>query len=155
MITIGAYNASVECRIEGGFDALRLTCTSPEGGGILIDDFSVEALRPMRIVSVTTEQPVLPVLVGNAINPVVRVRVVTDGSLEPIAITGIRWTLASGQQRRDIATAAAYAGRTDALEWRKPDECFEVDAMLGASVSPARSIETTGSVDLVRGHNLV
>ncbi len=112
-----------------------------------------QPLRPMRIVSVTTEQPVLPVLVGNVINPIIRVRIVTEGSLKPIAVTGVRWTLSSEAGLREIAGATAYVGTSPALESRRPNECFGVKDMLGRSKVRGPSIQMTGSRQLVQGDN--
>ncbi|MHC5025680.1 MAG: exo-alpha-sialidase [Planctomycetota bacterium] len=153
-ITIGGYNARVERRIEGPFDALRLVCTSPEGGGILLDDFAVEPLRPMRIVSVTTEQPILPVLIGNTVNPIARVRIVTEGSLDPIAVTGIRWTLASRQQLRDIRSVTAGAG-PESLDWRNPNACLDAEGRLGEAAPAAPTVLTSGRIPLARGDTFV
>jgi len=154
-ITIGGYHAKIVCQIDDSFTALRFTCTSPDGGGVLIDDLMIEPLRPMRVVSVTTEQPILPVLIGNEVNPIARVRIVTEGSLDPITVTSLRWDLSSSEDLADLARAAAYLGTTDKLAWRDPTKTLAPSDRLGSSVPAAASIVTSGSLKLSRGDNFI
>ncbi len=152
-ITIGGYNASVEFLVEKRFDALRLICTAPEGGGILIDDFTVEPSRPMRIVSVTTEQPVLPVLVGNSLNPIARLRIETEGSVDPLTLKKIDFTLASSSALRDVARASVFFGKDDTLPHAKPNGCFSQGDRFGKPRKPAATISFDGRRVLERGIN--
>jgi len=152
-ITIGGYNAFVEFHLENQFDALRLSCTAPEGGGILIDDFELEPPRPMRVVSITTEQPTLPVLVGNRLNPIARVRIDTEGSLEPIVLKKIEFTLASGEALRDVARVSVFSSRSDTLPRGKADECFTEEDSFGKPRKPAPNVRFEGRCVLERGAN--
>lgn len=154
-ITIGGYHAKIECNIESAFTALRVTCDSPEGGGVLIDDLTIEPLKPMRIVSVTTEQQVLPVLIGNAINPVARVRIVTEGTLDPITVTSILWDLSSSKDLADIDETTTYLGTTETLPWQVPSECFTPNDALSPAVPPAATIKANGVFELSQGDNFM
>lgn len=152
-IIVGAYHANIEFRVDGQFDSIRLTCTSPDGGGVLIDDFTVESLQPMRIVEVTTEQPVLPILVGNRINPIARVRVTTVGTTDPINVNGIHWQLDSKMERCEINKLTVYTGVADSLDSNDPDNCFEDEDAFGDSVDASKRVDFVGSRILQRGDN--
>lgn len=153
LITIGGYNACVEIIVDQAFDAVRLTCTAPEGSGILIDDFSLEPPRPMRIVSVTAEQPVLPVLLGNKINPVARLRIETEGGLDPLCVKRIDCSLSSSENLRDVARASLFFGRAEKLPHSVPDRCFPDGDRYGTTKKRASKISFPGSRTLERGTN--
>lgn len=56
--------------MEAGIVRLRVRCTAPAGTGVMLDELVVEEEKPMRLSGVTTLQPVVPVLVGKSVNPV-------------------------------------------------------------------------------------
>gem|GEM_PF-66494 len=152
-ITIGGYKARVEFLVEKRFDALRLCCTAPEGGGILIDDFELEPPRPMRVVSVTAEQPTLPVLFGNRLNPIARVRIDTEGSIDPIVLKTIEFTLASSAALGDVAGATVFGTGSVTLPHGTPDACFADEDRFGRRHRPAARLYFEGRRVLEGGAN--
>jgi len=72
-----------------GLKRLRLSCKSPEGTGILIDDFSMAPLKPQKILGVEAIPVTLPALVGKESSALVKLKVQTEGELNPISLTGL------------------------------------------------------------------
>jgi len=149
LITIGGYNALVEVAVDEPFDALRLTATSPEGGGVLIDDFTLEPLEAMQVVSMTCEQPVLPVLCGNRVNPVVRLSIETRGTLDPISVKKIAFTFSSSRDLRDLSRAGVFFGTKERLAHAEPVE----EDRFGKARKAAAAISFQGKRTLERGKN--
>ena len=153
-ITIGGYNAQLVIQVDVPFDALRLRCTSPDGGGVLIDDLTIEAVQSMTVLHVTTEQPVLPVLIGNSVNPVARVRIRAEGTGDPIFVTGVQWEVSTAMGGADIAQARTFVG-SESLDFRFPNACFADDDMFGAAEVPKPMINAIGSHCLRDGDNFL
>jgi sialidase-1 len=108
---------------------------------------------PMRIVSVTTEQQILPVLIGNPVNPIARVRIETKGAASPLSIQKMTFTLSSSADRRDIAGARVFHGTKDRLGYRRPNLCFDKNDRVGAPQSPAARVSFEGNRELNPGVN--
>ncbi|MEM6472750.1 MAG: exo-alpha-sialidase [Planctomycetota bacterium] len=69
---------------------LRFTVTSPAATGILIDDVTIARRRPQRIVRIEQLPCTLPALVGAKASPLLRIKIVTAGSLNPVSLTEVR-----------------------------------------------------------------
>ena len=78
---------------DNSIKQLRFTVTSPPNTGVLIDDMRLAPVRPQQIVSVKSVPFTLPALVGNSASPLIKLRIETLGSLNPISITGLRGTI--------------------------------------------------------------
>lgn len=85
---------------------LRFTVTSPPNTGILIDDIRLAPATDQRIVSVEAIPLTLPALVGNIASPLLKLKIQTTGSLNPISLTqlqaSVNWT------QGDVKTAQVY-----------------------------------------------
>jgi sialidase-1 len=92
----------------------------------------------MRVVLVTTEQPVTPALVGRPENPVARVRVETVGTAEPLVVTELRVNL-RGTTRLDDIEHVEVRG--------------EEGARLGPAQDPAEELTFRGELPLGEGTN--
>ena len=129
---------------------LRFTVKSPPNTGVLIDDIRFAAARPQRIVSVEPIPLTLPVLVGNEASPLLKLKVTTTGSVDPISLSELRASLTC--QRGDVQSAQVYFGGassqfTTATQFGNPiivDGREHVDAK-----------DITGKQPLVEGENYV
>ena len=110
---IGGFHTRVELALERGDAVLRLRSEAPEGTGVLIDDISLVPAVPMELGSVRAFQPRLPVLLGNEVNPVVGLEVVTTGSLEPLAIAELRFDLRGTTRLEDLRKVQLLVGDSE------------------------------------------
>lgn len=110
------YNGDDEIRVGRAFlssvsvplnddkiDQLRFTVVSPSGTGILIDDLSIRPLRQQQIVSIENVPFTLPVLVGIEANPLLHLRVKTNGSLNPLALLSLRGKLTGAENLSSLS----------------------------------------------------
>ena len=74
------FLSHVRVPIDREIDGLRFRCTAPKGTGVLIDDLTLEPRQPMRLAHVGAAQPVLPVLLGNHTNPILRIDLLVEGN---------------------------------------------------------------------------
>lgn len=72
---------------------LRFTVTSPPNTGILIDDIRLTPAQPQEIVGVEVVPMTLPALVGIDASPLLKLKIDTVGSLDPISLTQLRGNL--------------------------------------------------------------
>ena len=120
-------------RRRGGPFLFLLVASSAYGDGLRPVPAS-----PMEIVSVTTEQPVTPALVGERENPVARVRIETAGSLEPFVVKELRVNL-RGTTALDDVERVEILGKGG--------------ARLGGAQSPAEELTFQGELTLQEGTN--
>ncbi len=81
--------------VHDGIQQLRFTCTSPPNTGILIDDIRIAPALPQKIENVNVVPFMLLALVGAQANPLVKLKITTTGTLNPISLTGVGATLDS------------------------------------------------------------
>jgi sialidase-1 len=101
-IAVGGFHTRVRLVIDESIERVRLTSTTPEGSGLLIDDWQLIAPAPMRLMSVRTTRPAMPVLPGVPVNPVARVELVVTGNLRPLVVRSIRVDLTGSTNLDDI-----------------------------------------------------
>jgi len=109
-----SFLSHVRVPVQAEVDRLRFVCTAPEGKGILIDDLELVEPAPMELVSCTTVQPILPVLVGNGPHPVASIELVTRGNLDPLALEEVVVDLAGTTRVEDFEQVALIVGEGDA-----------------------------------------
>ena len=118
---------------DASIKQLRFTCTSPPNTGILIDDIRIAPARPQEIVSVEAVPVTLPALVGAEACPLVKLKVVTNGQLQPLSINGLSTTLLGDKETADFSQLFVYPDRWDAkyaeLAWGNltPDVSLDSD----------------------------
>lgn len=120
-IIIGDYHTKIDLPLTKGVSRIRITVTSPDGGGLLLDDVTVEAERPMVVAGVEVVQPVMPVLTRKPVNPVIGFNVKTTGNLEPLALESVVLSLQGTTRIEDIVEVEVWRGGsqpTDALSER-------------------------------------
>ena len=72
---------------------LRFSVTSPVNTGVLIDDLRIAPAKPMTVKSVEVVPFALPALVGAKQSALVKLKVTSEGILNPISITSISASL--------------------------------------------------------------
>ena len=138
-VIIGGFRAEVAATLPPGADGLRVRCVSPAGKGVLIDDVTLEPARPMAVVGCRALQPVLPVLVGNRLNPVLALEVVTSGLLDALELESISFDLAGTTQPGELERGEVFhGGASIELSYDQPDSVFKDADRFGASRRPGR-----------------
>ena len=117
----GQAASRVELALERGDRTLRFTSEAPAGTGVLIDALSLAPAKPMELVSVTASQPRVPVLVGNRVNPVLRLRIETEGNLEPLVLGDIRFDLEGTTRVSDFSKLQVLVGADGAVPGHASD----------------------------------
>jgi len=135
-VVIGSFKTQVRVPLTGAPGKLRFTCTSP--AGVLIDDVRLGRAAPMRVVSTTVTQPVVPVLLGNEANTVANVLVEAEGGLQPLAVTAVHVNLDGTTDLADI----------EVVELRDAD-----GARIGEAMAPAKRLVFGGKHVLREGRN--
>lgn len=92
-LRVGGFDTRVSVRLQAGDLRLRLLCEAPPGTGILIDDVVLQRAVPMQIISTTVAAASLPILLGDRVNPLLHVVVETAGSLDPLVLSELRFTI--------------------------------------------------------------
>ena len=90
------YRSVVEVALPAGVERLRLRCTAPEGTGVLIDDWTLEPARPMRVLAVNRVAEVAPVLRGSPAQELAVIEVETEGHLDPVRVRSLRYEVVAG-----------------------------------------------------------
>lgn len=67
----------------------------------------------MRLAGIEVTQPVVPVLKGKAVNPVLGLKIATEGGLEPLALEAVEVDLAGTTRPGDVAEIALLKGAQD------------------------------------------
>jgi sialidase-1 len=104
---------------------------------------------PQRIVSVETVPFTLPALIGVSASPLLKLKIVTAGSLNPISLTELRGSILC--QPGDVESTQVYFGGADrqfttATAFGKP-----IDALLASD----SQVTITGNQTLAEGENYV
>ncbi len=152
-IRVGGFLTRVDVPIAEACRQLRFTCTSPADTGIMIDDVEFALPQPMRIAGITVEQPTLPVLVGNSINPIARVRIDTVGARKPLGLAALHLSLLSSGKLGDLERFEVYYGTSDRLDYRQPDQVFTTKQRFGKRGKPEASVVVEGKRVLAEGAN--
>lgn len=75
---------------DDSIEQLRFTVTSPSDTGILIDDIRFAPASAQKIVGVEVVPTTLPALIGTDASPLLKLKVETVGSLNPISLIQLR-----------------------------------------------------------------
>ena len=82
-----AFKAFVKVPLrDPKIERLRFRVTSPPDTGVLLDHFRFAPSMPQRVVAVEVVPMTLPVLVGRNSNPLLKLRIKTEGELNPIRL---------------------------------------------------------------------
>lgn len=134
-ITIGTFRTLVRVPLKGALSKLRFTCTSV--AGVLLDDVRFSRSEPMRVVSTTVTQPVVPCLVGNAHNTVAVVELDVVGDLQARAVRELHLNLSGCTELADVAAVEVLCG----------------DGLFGKAAPPKETMVFRGVHNLTEGNN--
>ncbi len=148
-IRVGArFLSSVRIPVEDRIDQVRLTCTSPKGTGVLIDDLEIVDSAPVAIGSVEFQRPMLPVLPRHRWNPVGRIDLEITGTQGEIQLQSAVIQIESGAGGGAIRDLALFAGPAS-LDYRDP-----AASLSEATRLPFRGRFEAGAMVLEGGHGL-
>ena len=113
---------------------LRFSVTSPPGTGVLIDDIRIAPAIPQRVISVEQVPFTLPALIRADASPLVRLRIVTEGTLNPLTVKAVQAHVALQQGRQPVSAVGISASPSSMPEITTPapdrDELFPVPSNL-------------------------
>lgn len=124
---------------------LRFICSAPKNSGCLIDSFRVTSRKKMELVSISSSSPRHPVLIGKESNALLKIKIVTSGSTEPLKLTQV------GLNPTGLPTFPF----TKVSCWIGGAAPGESKAAFSEGRSTDESTILTGSVDLSPGENTV
>ena len=84
-----AFLSNVSIPLVTAIKKLRFTVSSPPDTGILIDDIQFRAAQPQEIVNVESVPFTLPALVGVNQSPLLKLKILTKGQLNPISLASV------------------------------------------------------------------
>ncbi|BCX46161.1 alpha-sialidase [Haloferula helveola] len=113
VVKVGGFHTRVEVPLAAGTATLRFRCTAPEKSGVMLDLIDVTEEKPMRVKEVSVSQPVVPVLRGKNINPVLGLKIVTEGALEPLNLEAVEVSLQGTSRLEDVAAVELLRGQED------------------------------------------
>jgi sialidase-1 len=113
LIKVGGFLTRAEVMLPAGTSRLRFRCNAPAKTGVMLDLLEVAEEKPMRLLEVDLSQPVVPVLRGKAVNPVLGLRVATEGALAPLALEAVEVSLDGTDRPGDVATISLLPGNAD------------------------------------------
>ncbi|MCB1131165.1 MAG: hypothetical protein KDN05_08550, partial [Verrucomicrobiae bacterium] len=113
VVKVGGFHTKVEVPMEKGVSRLRFRCTAPEKSGVMLDLMEIAEEKPMRLVEVDVSQPVVPVLRGKALNPVLGLRISTEGALKPLVLEAVEVSMEGTTRIADVEEIALVSGGED------------------------------------------
>jgi len=118
VVPIGKFPVKVSIPLKSTPKRLRFRCTSPPKTGVMIDDLTFVTPTKQKITNVSVEAVQTPVLVGLKQNPLLRIRVDTEGSLEPLSILSVAGSLNGTIRNEDLASLQLFASN-DSLQLKE------------------------------------
>ena len=134
----GGLRSEIRFDVGGVIDRLRFDCTSPPNTGVLIDDLELLVAGPAVLESVSFRGPVLPVLVGNPLNPIARIDFDVRGTEGVLALTEVTVDLAGTTDLAGIREVSLYRGPR-ALDHRDPRAAFSAEERFGSAQAVGES----------------
>ena len=126
--------------------ALRWTVSSPAGTGLLLDHVRISPAVKQKIVSVEAVPFVLPLLQGASAGPLAKLKIETEGRLEPVSLQQVGLTMDEASARLLQSVTAFASGSSSA---------FRTDVRFAESLAPGTRLTLTGDQPLKEGTNYV
>lgn len=126
--------------------ALRWTVSSPDGTGVLLDHVRISPAVKQKIVGVEAVPFVLPLLKGAGAAALSKLKIETQGRLEPIDLESVSLNIDSASVTLLKSVSAFASGSSSA---------FRTDNPFGESHPPHATITLTGRQTLKEGTNYV
>ena len=106
---------------DGHMSRLRFSVTSPANTGVLIDDLKIVAAEPMEVANIEVVPLALPALVGTEASAIVKLKVTTKGTLNPLSVNKIVATLVGASSRENMKHIQTYFSGSDSnFRWDTP-----------------------------------
>lgn len=128
---------------------LRFSVESPPDTGILIDDLRIAPAEPMKVTNVEVVPLALPALVGSDASAIVKLKVTTEGLLDPLHVTKIAASWNDDASNGNIKTFQPYYGGSEMG--------FRGKNRFGVPVNPEQGTSHvfSGDQELLEGDNYV
>ncbi|MEM7454112.1 MAG: exo-alpha-sialidase [Planctomycetota bacterium] len=130
---------------DDNISALRFSCECPPETGILIDDLKIGPASPQQITSVEVVPLTLPALVGNSDCALLKLKVRTEGSLNPVRFRALHATMEG--------TCAADEIESFQLVYSGSNDQFNEGFVALKSIRPQRNLVLSSEQQLVEGDN--
>ncbi len=131
-VRVGDFPTRVRIPLPTGVRQLRFTATSHPEGGVLMRQVRITPPTPMTLTGAHPLNVRLPVLTNKPRNPIAGVRLATSGTLSPLSVTSVTFTLEGTTRLDDVASVELVMGpgRVNAEGFAAPEQWGEA---LGAS----------------------
>ena len=99
---------------------LRFTVNSPPNTGILIDDLKFAPAEPMEITACEVVPMTLPALSGTEASALVKLKITTTGTLDPISIVKVKTTIGDSSDVSIRNYRPYFSGNDSNFRWNNP-----------------------------------
>lgn len=144
VVKVGGFDTKIDVALAADTKSLRFRCNAPENSGVMMDLLELSEQEPMRLVEVDVSQPVIPVLKRKSINPVIGLRIATEGMLNALPLEAVEVQLDGTTRPQDIAEVALIRGQADPSSGF--GEVFDTSSEVNVAVF-------SGKAHLSRGEN--
>ena len=135
-------------------EKFRFTSTTPNRSGVMIDDLRLVHSSPMRVVSIASRQPVLPVLIGNEVNIALEIRVEAQGNRQPQSLSQIRLLFKRPVDMSVIEHVQILCnGTSSTIPSRNIDSLANTAKPFGSAIKPAEELVFKDNQTLQPGTN--
>lgn len=110
-VAVGGMKTQVALPLKKGASAVRMHLDSAHAGGLLIDDLTIEEAASMRVVSMETFQPVVPVMRRLENNPVMGICLEAKGSSQALSVSAFDISLEGTSHLDDVAVVRLFSGK--------------------------------------------
>lgn len=157
-IRTGGFNTKIKTHVPAGTRSLVFKLTSPENKGLRLDDLFIVPSIPMKVnPQVEMASSVYPVMVRIPCNPVLSLKVQTDGCLNPQFLTAVNLDFTGTTKLSDIESVTVMRG-DEAPPVLQGEKTLQVDAsqILGTvklSGASKPQVPVKGKLELDPGDN--
>ncbi|XBD73209.1 BNR-repeat neuraminidase N-terminal domain-containing protein [Akkermansia massiliensis] len=110
-IRTGGFNTKIKTHVPAGTRSLVFKLTSPENKGLRLDDLFIVPSIPMKVnPQVEMASSACPVMVRIPCNPVLSLKVQTDGCLNPQFLTAVNLDFTGTTKLSDIESVTVMRG---------------------------------------------
>ena len=111
-MAVKGYTKQVKATLPAGTKGIRLVSTTAPKGGVLVDDILLDSAK-MEVVNVELENPgAYPMLKRAPINPVMRYKVTTKGSADPVQVQKVHLRVSPADAIEEVTLRTGNADGT-------------------------------------------
>lgn len=111
-MAVKGYTKQVKATLQAGTKGIRLVSTTAPKGGVLVDDILLDSAK-MEVVNVELENPgAYPMLKRAPINPVMRYKVTTKGSADPVQVQKVHLRVSPADAIEEVTLRTGNADGT-------------------------------------------